>query len=229
MAVRHFADHRFSLASMPQQLHRFDRVAAADVPIRLHDISTGLAIGIALLRGVAADAGEDLRPRAERVLSLIEDSMTHLRTLVSSTAAGADRHITRGVSEPIRHEAERLRLRLGLEVKGNEAWLAPKQAELICLVAREGLRNVSGHSGTSACGITIDLTTCPFVMRVRDWGRGVEAEPEAGGGISLLTRMAGTMGCRLEIGSQPGLGTDLLLIGPVCAKDRDRTAIASPS
>jgi signal transduction histidine kinase len=94
---------------------------------------------------------------------------------------------------------------------------------LVMLVSREGLRNVRRHAGAAACKITIDLASCPFSVRVRDWGAGLPEGTRVGGGIELLQRMAVDVGCELGVASQPGLGTDLVLVGPLCTRDRVTT------
>lgn len=207
---------------MPRSTVREGRLRADEIPVRLHDVATGLAIGIGLLKVVPHAGVAGRKKEGERAVTLLEDSLTQLRTLIAATARSSGRHSPpRELLDSIRREANRLKIRLQLHLEGSESWLGSNQEELIFLVAREGLRNVSRHAGTAACQIAIDLTTCPFEMRIRDWGAGLSATSQAGSGITLLRQLASGMGCELGVASHPGLGTELVLVGPTCAKDRD--------
>ena len=203
-----------------------DRVRADEIPVRLHDVATGLAIGISLLKGMPAPLGMDTAPANLQAVALLEDSLAQLRWLTAATAGGSSWHKPRPhLADSIQREALRLRIRLELDLRGKEDWLAPNLADLILLVSREALRNVRRHAGASACKITIDLASCPFSVRIRDWGAGLGEGARVGGGIQLLQRMAADMGCELGVASQPGLGTDLVLDGPLCTRDRATTSI----
>jgi len=203
-----------------------DRVRADEIPVRLHDVATSLAIGISLLKSGRAPLGVDTARGTLQALALLEDSLAQLRTLTAATAGGSSWQKSRPqLAESIQREASRLSIRLELDLSGKEDWLAPNLADLILLVSREGLRNVRRHAGASACKITIDLASCPFSVRIRDWGAGLGEGARVGGGIQLLQRMAADMGCELGVASQPGLGTDLVLVGPLCTRDRATTPI----
>jgi len=64
----------------------------------------------------------------------------------------------------------------------------------------------------------VDLSACPFVLWARDWGAGIRPGSQVGKGIVTLRALAASMGCELVIGSQPGLGTELVLTGPRCPR-----------
>jgi len=203
-----------------------DRVRADEIPVRLHDVATSLAIGISLLKSGPAPLGMDAARGTLQALALLEDSLAQLRTHTAATAGGSTWQKSRPqLAESIQREAFRLRIRLELDLRGKEDWLAPNLSDLIQLVSREGLRNVRRHSGASVCKITIDLESCPFSVRIRDWGAGLGEGARVGGGIQLLQRMAADIGCELGVASQPGLGTDLVLVGPLCTRDRATTPI----
>jgi signal transduction histidine kinase len=225
--VRHLAAQALTVSAVPRWKLNGNG-PRADLPVRLHDVATGLAIGIGLFKGFATAPDAHWNPDRDRALELFEESLASLRKLTATSAlAVSHRGDTRTIHELLIAESSRLKMRLEFELAGREAWLAPNDAELILLVARESLRNISRHSGARACRISLDLTTCPYVMRVRDWGGGVQAGARPGNGIALLQVMAAEMGCELSVGSQPGLGTELVLIGPTCARDRTHSSTGS--
>ena len=186
---------------------------------RLHDTSTGLAIGIGLLKGAAdpVDAKFDLA----RTRQVLEDSLAQLRRLTASLAVGP-RVAARApaVADSLATEASRLGISLQLEVRGSDAWLAPRQVELLELAGREALRNASRHSGARHCRIDLDLEGCPFSMRIRDWGSGLERGSDGHHGLGFIRQLAIEAGCTFSIASQPELGTEFVVTGPACPRQR---------
>lgn len=216
--MRLLAAPPITVTPMPRWKRKaFDSV---DLQVRLHDISTDVAIGIGLLK-VSVTARRETSTEDLRSLQLFEDALGRLRRLSATAASVAARPPEEAsFTDTISAEAKRLRLRLELEVIGNESWLAPNHLELARLVGREAMRNVRRHSAGLSCRVTLDTTTCPYVLRIRDWGCGFQADTRVGSGIGLLRRMAADMGSELGIASQPGLGTEVVLVGPICARDR---------
>ena len=217
--MRLFARMRFNVAAMsarrPEQAIRPE-----ELPARLHDVATGMAIASGLLKGAVSTASPEIETTMRRALELLEDSLRQLRTLTATTAGGRDWQRNRpALVDSIQREAGRLKIRVDLELEGKEDWLPSTEADLVLLVCREALRNVRRHAGASVCGISIDLASCPFSVRIKDWGAGIPDGAD-GGGLRLLSRMAADMGCQLGVSSQPGFGTEVVLVGPVCARDR---------
>jgi anti-sigma regulatory factor (Ser/Thr protein kinase) len=189
--------------------------ASAEVLVRLHDTTTGLAIAVGLLKGsgASAAAGSEIAP----IRAVLDDSIAKLRDLSASVSGrGRPRLPRASLKDLLAAEALRLSLNLDLKLTGDERWLSPQQMALLELVGREALRNVRRHAGTKGCRINLNVASCPFEMRVRDWGSGLESGSQPGHGLSLLNQLAEESGCRLSISSQPGLGAELVVIGPAC-------------
>ncbi len=184
---------------------------------RLHDISSGLAIGIGLLKGRNESTWSGSRSELQQTIDVFEEVLAELRHLLRGVSEGADgRGGPVNVRESLVQEAKSLGVDLDLRLVGQEDWLAAGQAELMRLVGREAIRNVKRHSGASVCRITIDLATCPFVMAARDWGAGNQPNARPRRGLALLESLARDLGASLQFSSQPGLGVELTLIGPRC-------------
>ena len=195
--------------------------------VRLHDATSGLAVGIGLFKGLFEPGGPDRTQDAERVLAILNDVLMRLRQL-SGDFVSSDKHSAYrpDLRASLAREAKHVAVSLEFEVIGNAGRLPPNQAELIDLVSREALRNVRRHSGATACRINLDVSGCPFVLRARDWGAGLKAGSRATNGLALIQRLAAEMGCDLSISSQPGLGTELVLTGPPCATQLARSEVA---
>jgi signal transduction histidine kinase len=195
--------------------------SSAELAVRLHDAAAGLAVGIGLLK-VEAEATHIARlQQTDQALAILVDVQANLSQFSRATAdLGPRWSLPSNLPLALKREAARLGVRVDLTVIGETNWLSPNHYELVWLTSREGLKNVRRHSGTAVCRIRLDVSGCPFVLRIRDWGGGIEPRPRLGDGIGHLRQMAEGMGCALNIGSQPGLGAELALVGPPCARQR---------
>ena len=195
------------------------RVTAAGVrlAVRLHDVSGDLAVGIALLKGWKESGWSAQRPELDPPIGLFEQVLADLRGLSQAVALGGrERRRVPSVRESLELAAKTAGIDLELKLTGQESWMPDAQAELVCLTGLEAIRNVKRHSGVTHCRLTIDLTTCPFVMTARDWGAGIRPQSKLEGGVALLDGLAHQMGAAVKISSQPGLGVELALTGPRC-------------
>jgi signal transduction histidine kinase len=108
-----------------------------------------------------------------------------------------------------------------VNIRGEENAIAPEQKEVIFQVLRESLSNVRKHSQARNLWVVLDLSSVPWVMTVRDDGRGfdvrrVAEDPKKVGSYGLvgMRERAELMGGTLEIVSQSLEGTVVTLIGP---------------
>ncbi|HKV29539.1 MAG TPA: histidine kinase [Candidatus Dormibacteraeota bacterium] len=108
-----------------------------------------------------------------------------------------------------------------VNIRGEENTIAAEQKEVIFQVLRESLSNVRKHSRARNLWVVLDLSSAPWVMTVRDDGRGfdvrrVAEDPRKVGSYGLvgMRERAELMGGTLEIVSQSLEGTVVTLIGP---------------
>jgi signal transduction histidine kinase len=111
----------------------------------------------------------------------------------------------------------------GLEVDVNVAPGLRLQAEseqLMFRAAQEGLRNIVTHAGATRATFTVKPDAGGVLLLVADDGIGFTpaslAQRRAGGhlGLELLAELAADGGGRLDVESQPGVGTTLRLRVP---------------
>ncbi len=194
-------------------------IATTEFAARLHDASAGLANGINLLKGSTRPEVPGPVLVGNQAIEVFEGVLANLRQLSHAMSDRApQRPRQTDLGESLKREARLVGVALKLELIGNNGWLGPAFAQLLLLVGREAIRNVRRHSGSAACRITVDLSSCPFVFRARDWGAGLELGPQAGSGIALLRQLGADLGCELAIRSLPGLGMELVLTGPPCRR-----------
>ena len=108
-----------------------------------------------------------------------------------------------------------------VSIRGEENVVAPEQKEVIFQVLRESLSNVRKHAQARNLWVVLDLSSTPWVMTVRDDGRGfdvrrVAEDPRKGGSYGLvgMRERAELIGGTLEMVSQTFEGTLVTLIGP---------------
>jgi signal transduction histidine kinase len=108
-----------------------------------------------------------------------------------------------------------------VNIRGEESSVAPEQKEVIFQVLRESLSNVRKHAQARNLWVVLDLSSTPWVMTVRDDGRGfdvrrVAEDPRKGGSYGLvgMRERAELIGGSLEMVSQTFEGTLVTLIGP---------------
>src|SRR3989442_14789385 len=108
-----------------------------------------------------------------------------------------------------------------VNIRGEENTISAEQKEVIFQVLRESLSNVRKHSQARNLWVVLDLSSTPWVMTVRDDGRGfdvrrVAEDPKKVGSYGLvgMRERAELIGGALEIVSQSLEGTLVTLIGP---------------
>jgi len=108
-----------------------------------------------------------------------------------------------------------------VSIRGEENAVAPEQKEVIFQVLRESLSNVRKHAQARNLWVVLDLSSTPWVMTVRDDGRGfdvrrVAEDPRKGGSYGLvgMRERAELIGGTLEMVSQTFEGTLVTLVGP---------------
>jgi signal transduction histidine kinase len=105
-------------------------------------------------------------------------------------------------------------------IEGEENGLSPEQKEGIFQVLRESLSNIRKHAEARSVWVSLDLTRTPWVLSVRDDGRGFDVgraaeDPRPGSyGLLGMHERASLLEATLEILSNPGDGTTVRFIGP---------------
>jgi signal transduction histidine kinase len=203
---------------------RRSRNPDAEIAARIHDVAAGLAVGIGLLKEVGAAS----QPQGKVGIEVLESVLAEVKQVSQIPPRAHLRSRSVGLARGLREEAARLGVELELELAGDAEWLSVQERELLRLTAREAIRNVKRHSGTAKCRMRVDVSECPYVLRTRDWGAGIDPASQAGNGIERLRDLAASLGAELAIGSQPGMGTALVLVGRRCPTTRIRPATGQP-
>ena len=172
--------------------------------------------------------------RRERDPEEAAQLLPQLRSMTEEVLAGA-RNILQSLrpktirSEPLFAAVRKLVDRFGrmhgietsFSIRGEDAQLTGEQKEGIYQIVREGLSNVRKHAQARHLWVSLDLQASPWVVTVRDDGRGFDPgrlaeDPRKAVSYGLLgmRERASMLEGMLDIISHSGAGTTVILIGP---------------
>jgi signal transduction histidine kinase len=118
------------------------------------------------------------------------------------------RHLTAAMTS-------RTRLPIDLTVQGQGS-IPPNLQIALYRIAQEALNNMAKHAGASRATLQLTYSRPQITLSVRDDGRGFAASdilPDRLG-VSIMHERADRAGASLQINSQPGQGTEVLVTWP---------------
>lgn len=184
----------------------------------LHDGVVQTLAGLAFSLSAASSATEGTtRTTLGDAAETLRTSVTELRTLMIAIAppdlseTGMRKAIDK-LMDPVRSKGIEVQLAISEEIE-----VTPERTTLLFRVAQEAVRNIINHSG--ATSVTVRLTSSPTgaQLDVTDNGKGFSMEDrerrrqEGHVGLSLLTNAVRAAGGSLDLVSEPGRGTSLIL------------------
>jgi signal transduction histidine kinase len=185
----------------------------------LHDgvIQALFAVGLGL-QGTAALAGDpSVGRRIGGAVEELDRVIRDLRNYIFGLRPGilADRQL----DQALRRLAAELEEKAGVvtvaEVDPQAAAELASRAGEVVQLAREALSNVGRHAQATTCRLSLYRDGDQVVLEVDDDGRGFDpARPGGGQGLGNLRERASALGGRVEISSQPGAGTRVLVVMP---------------
>lgn len=197
------------------ELERIRTSIASD----LHDDIGSNLSQISLLTEILRSKSLDPDPRAaatvESISDLSRESVDAMSDIVWAIDPQKD-HLTSLTSRMRRFASELLAarsIRFQMSLAGMEdIEVGADVRRHIYLVFKEALNNVVRHSSATHVEIQLELAGNEIVLTVRDDGRGFDpAAVTDGHGLRSLTARATKAGGTLEIRSQPGQGTTVIL------------------
>ncbi|MBI2919145.1 MAG: hypothetical protein HYY01_14315 [Chloroflexi bacterium] len=101
---------------------------------------------------------------------------------------------------------------------GSEPPLSPEVQRHLLQMAREALANAARHARPARVWVTVERAEGALLVRVRDDGRGMAPGQPWGLGLAGMRERAALIGAALEVHSQPGQGTEVLVRLPLPPK-----------
>ncbi|MCU0509242.1 MAG: sensor histidine kinase [Anaerolineae bacterium] len=169
---------------------------------------------------VQLEAVRSLWPkRPDKALEMLERADDTARTGLAEARRALQ--ALRAVRELAENAAERTGARLDLHMPESVAGCLPDEVEQgVYRIAQESLENVVRHAGATALRIELAQSRGELKLSVQDDGQGMEADPtaqagDAGLGIRGMQERAALIGAELEITSEAGSGTRIVLTVPL--------------
>jgi two-component system, NarL family, sensor histidine kinase UhpB len=184
----------------------------------LHDqVGQELTAVLLLLSRVESRGPEEVRSAVAEAQDSVRASLEDVRRIAIELRPEALDDL--GLESALVVLCDRLAQRSGLEVSCQAAEGLPElstEAELVIhRVAQEALTNVARHSGSRRAELTLRREDGHVVLTVRDYGRGMQTNHEAGSGIRGMRERAALIGAAVEVlDATPGPGTAVRLEVP---------------
>jgi len=187
----------------------------------LHDAVTQTLFSASLIAEVLPRLWErnpnEGRRRLEELRQLTRGALAEMRTLLLELRPAALTET--GLSDLLRQLAEAItgRARLPVTVRAEGVRPLPPDVQVaLYRLAQEALNNVVKHAGASQVEVTLRYRPEGVELCISDNGRGFNSEdisPEHLG-LGIMRERAQAIGATLRIESQPGHGTQVVVIWP---------------
>jgi two-component system, NarL family, sensor histidine kinase UhpB len=187
----------------------------------LHDqIGQALTAVMLQLGRLAKDAPEALRAELDEAVETTRASLDDVRRIAKQLRPEAldDLGLLPALNVLVASFADRTGLRIHASLEDTLPALGPDAELVIFRVAQESLTNAARHAATSRVDLSLERGPAEIVLRVRDYGHGLNGEP-AGSGIRGMRERALLVAGELAIRSPSGGGAEVTLTIPI---DRDR-------
>ncbi|HYH12358.1 MAG TPA: histidine kinase, partial [Thermomicrobiales bacterium] len=178
----------------------------------------GIGLGARTARTLIDQDPEKAVAPIDYVLSLAEAGLAEMRALIFELRPEALEQ--EGLVAALEKQVAALRSRYGLEVeltRSGELAADPSVEEALYRIAQEALNNVVKHARASKIEVTLVSDARRVSLWVKDNGRGFDASGSFPGHLGLKTmgERAEKLGGRVEIHSEPGAGSDVIVDIPL--------------
>jgi signal transduction histidine kinase len=192
----------------------------------IHDTLAQGFVGIALQLQAVEKAMPDAPDKAERHLALAQSMVSYnlveaRRTVWDLRSQALDTNdLAAAFSQTARQMTEGTAVETEVRISGESRRLPSQIENNVLRIAQEALTNAIKHAEPKHISIELDFGAASLQLRVRDDGRGFDAErmlaaPDGHFGLLGMRERVEHLGGRLSISSRPGEGTDVLAAIPI--------------
>lgn len=164
-----------------------------------------------------------LAARAETMMEMVRDAIDTVRKISAELRPGVLDNL--GLLDAIEWEADRFRERMGMDcrlsLQGMPVDIEDAAATAIFRIFQESLTNIARHAQATMVEIDAGLVDGMLLLSVKDNGKGFDVEAVADSksyGLIGMAERARQFGATLEISSEPGRGSRVLLRYPLTVK-----------
>jgi signal transduction histidine kinase len=189
---------------------------------QLHDdISQRLAAAcINLSQLVDQLSGETAKSRCQRILSLLDALSEDIRFLSHELYPSALEHLglATALQSLAREFEERESVTTRFSARDVPATLCHEVNLSLYRIVQEALKNVARHAAATSVDIAVGSRAEELYLSICDAGKGFTlgaAQPQIGLGLLSMIHRANLIGGTLDIDSEPGVGTRIMLHLPL--------------
>jgi PAS domain S-box-containing protein len=206
-------------AAEQEERHRISQILHDDLQQRLFAVKTQMTF---LKEDVKKhQASPDMLENLDQIQSWLSDAINITRSLsidLSPIILQGE-----GLSEAILWLAAQMKEQYGLvvdlNVKGDLHFSDAHIRVMLFQAVREALFNVVKHAGTLQTEVTLEQVNGQGRIIIRDAGQGFEKEkvlndPTIAHGLLIVQDRLNLLGCQMEVRSQPGEGTQIIIEPP---------------
>lgn len=185
----------------------------------IHDtLAQGFTSIVMLLQAVEAGLGEDdaVRRRVQLAIDTARDGLDDSRRLMADLdPEPLDSHsLPDAIGRVASRFSDETGVRTEVELRGDQRRLRATVEVALLRATQESLANVRKHAGAAAVTITLRYGH-EVTLRVTDDGSGFDpANPTAGFGLRGMRERLATVHGRVQVESEPGHGTQVLVEVP---------------
>jgi signal transduction histidine kinase len=232
--VELFALHA-GIAIQNARLHQeVQELAVVDERLRIsHDLHDGIIQSLYAVSLSLEDVGELIESEPDGAVDRVDRAIGRLHTTIGDIRAmivGLGPEVDAGLAGAIQSMSSEIfagsNVAMTLDLSGTdvlERQLHPEAAHELVQIAREAISNVARHSSARTASLALTVDGEEAVLRIEDDGVGFDQGRRLGGGhfglANLRDRAAG-IGGRLEIATEPGRGTRIIVRLPLVAVER---------
>jgi two-component system sensor histidine kinase UhpB len=187
----------------------------------VHDVLGGMLTSIKMdaTRVLRRADNAELQSLTLGLLTLTQQTIDTVKQISETLRPSALDHLDLSVA--LAHELRQFTRRSGvlheLDADAPTVRLPPKRITAVYRVFQEGLTNVARHANAHHVSVSLRVEQDQLRLELRDDGCGFDPSAPAGTALGLLSmsERAREIGGELQIRSQPGRGTQLMLLAPL--------------
>ena len=159
------------------------------------------------------DSGE-ARAHIEKARRLAGDSLEEARRSVSALRSPSDGTLLDAIEQMGRKLTSDSGVELDTKLDGQPYALSEQCEANLLRIAQEALTNAVRHSGTRRIGVRLAYRTGSVELEIDDSGRGMSGAEPSGFGVDGMRERARQIGGAIQILSDPGRGTRIIVTVP---------------
>ncbi|KPJ48351.1 MAG: hypothetical protein AMJ41_05055, partial [candidate division Zixibacteria bacterium DG_27] len=227
------------LSSEMIQLQEKERKAIAG---ELHDSVgqslTAMRMNLDFAENSLPPGRKELKSRIRQTSKLVADTMEEIRTIGQKLRPTMldDLGLIPTLRSFTKDFSQQLSIPVHFSSRGDTERLGPDVKITIYRIIQEGLNNIAKHSKATQAGISLQVKGRVCSLEIKDDGIGIEAEKvlkstdaRRGFGVFNIRERASLLGGKLEILSDKGKGTTLLVTIPLPEGEPDEQSQSSIS